>query len=175
MQQSIFLVGLMGAGKTAVGRQLAKSLKRQFLDSDKVIEERSGVPVAWIFDLEGEEAFRDREQAVIDDLTAKQGIVLATGGGAVLRAENRRMLGSRGCVLHLDSTVEHLLERIGRSNTRPLLQQGDPKGTLQRLQVERRPFYDEVADYRFVNRSEGARALAEDILRTLRGDGVIRD
>ncbi len=175
MAQSIFLVGLMGVGKTSVGRKLAKSLKRQFFDSDKVIEERSGVPISWIFDLEGEAAFRVREQAVIDELTLKEGIVLATGGGAVLRAANRRMLRSRGCVVYLNSTVEQLLKRIGHSKTRPLLEKGDPKETLQRLQDERQPLYDEVADYRFQNRSDGGRALVEEIVRTLRSDGVVRD
>ena len=173
MAQSIFLVGLMGVGKTSVGRKLAKSLKRQFFDSDKVIEERSGVPISWIFDLEGEAAFRVREQAVIDELTLKEGIVLATGGGAVLRAANRRMLRSRGCVVYLNSTVEQLLKRIGHSKTRPLLEKGDPKETLQRLQDERQPLYDEVADYRFQNRSDGGRALVEEIVRTLRSDGVV--
>ena len=175
MAQSIFLVGLMGVGKTSVGRKLAKSLKRQFFDSDKVIEERSGVPISWIFDLEGEAAFRVREQAVIDELTLKEGIVLATGGGAVLRAANRRMLRSRGCVVYLNSTVEQLLKRIGHSKTRPLLEKGDPKETLQRLQDERQPLYDEVADYRFQNRSDGGRVLVEEIVRTLRSDGVVRD
>ena len=175
MLQSIYLVGLMGAGKTSVGRHLAKSLGRTFWDSDAVIEERSGAPVAWIFDLEGERAFRDREQAVINELTNKEGIVLATGGGAVLRAKNRRALRSRGCVVHLDSSVEQLLERVRKDKTRPLLQQGDARTTLQRLWEERRPLYEEVADYRFFTGGNGARALAQDIEKTLRREGVIRD
>ena len=175
MRQSIYLVGLMGVGKTAVGRQLAKLLARDFLDSDQVIEERAGVPVSWIFDLEGERAFRDREQLVIDELTAKDGIVLATGGGAVLRAENRRALRSRGCVVHLDGSIDQLLERVSRNKNRPLLQQGDPQQTLQRLHAERQPLYAEVADYRFLTSGGGTQALAEEIAQTLRGDGVVRD
>lgn len=175
MRQSIYLVGLMGVGKTSVGRHLAKSLGRTFLDVDQVIEQRSGVPIAWIFDLEGEQAFRDREQAVIDELTNKEGVVLATGGGAVLRAENRRALRSRGCVVHLDSSVEQLLERVSKDKTRPLLQGGDARSTLQRLQAERQSLYDEVADYRFIAGGNGARALAQEIEAALRRDGVIRD
>lgn len=175
MLQSIYLVGLMGSGKTSVGRHLAQSLGREFWDSDQVIEQRTGAPIAWIFDLEGEQAFRDREQAVIDELTGKEGIVLATGGGVVLRADNRRALRSRGCVVHLDSSVDRLLKRIGKDKTRPLLQQGGARATLQRLQAERRPLYDEVADYRFSPGGHGARALAQDIEGALRRDGVIRD
>ena len=175
MRQSIYLVGLMGVGKTSVGRHLARLLERSFFDADQVIEQRSGVPIAWIFDLEGETVFRDREQAVIDALTSKEGVVLATGGGAVLRSENRRALRSRGCVVHLDSSVEQLLERIGKDKSRPLLQAGDARSTLQRLQAERRPLYDEVADYRFIVGGNGARALAKDIETTLRRDQVIRD
>ena len=175
MHQSIYLVGLMGVGKTSVGRHLAKSLGRTFFDADQVIEQRSGVPIAWIFDLEGEQAFRDREQAVIDELTNQEGIVLATGGGAVLRAGNRRALCSRGCVVHLDSSVDQLLDRLGKDKTRPLLQGGDAKTTLRRLQADRQPLYDEVADYRFTAGGNSARALAQNIEEVLRRDGVVRD
>ena len=175
MAQSIYFVGLMAVGKTSIGRHLATSLQRDFFDSDQVIEERAGVPIAWIFDVEGEQAFRDREQAVIDELTGKEGIVLATGGGAVLRSANRRALSSRGCAVHLYSPIDRLLERAAKDKRRPLLQQGDPRETLERLWHDRKPLYDEVADYRFQTTGQGARALAEDVERTLRSEGVIRD
>ena len=109
----------MAVGKSTIGRVLAQSLGREFFDSDQVIEERAGAPIAWIFDVEGEQGFRDREQAVIDELTRKEGIVMATGGGAVLRETNRNALAGRGCVVHLDSSVERLVERTCRDKKRP--------------------------------------------------------
>ena len=175
MAQSIYFVGLMAVGKTSIGKHLAASLGREFFDSDQVIEERSGVPIAWMFDVEGESAFRDREQAVIDEFTSMESIVLATGGGAVLRPANRRALRSRGCAVHLYSPIDRLMERAAKDKRRPLLQQGDPRETLERLWQERKPLYNEVADYRFLTTGQGARALAEDVERTLRSEGVIRD
>ena len=175
MAQSIYFVGLMAVGKTSIGKHLAASLGREFFDSDQVIEERSGVPIAWMFDVEGESAFRDREQAVIDEFTSMESIVLATGGGAVLRPANRRALRSRGCAVHLYSPIDRLMKRAAKDRRRPLLQQGDPRETLERLWQERKPLYNEVADYRFLTTGQGARALAEDVERTLRSEGVIRD
>ena len=175
MAQSIYFVGLMAVGKTSIGKHLAASLGREFFDSDQIIEERAGVPIAWIFDVEGERAFRDREQAVIDEFTGRQSIVLATGGGAVLRPANRRALRGRGCAVHLYSPVDRLIERTAKDARRPLLQQGDPQETLERLWQERKPLYNEVADYRFLTTGQSARALAEDVERTLRSEGVIRD
>ena len=173
MRQNIYFIGLMAVGKSTIGRLLARSLGREFFDSDHVIEERAGAPVAWIFDVEGEQGFRDREQAVIDELTQMEGIVLATGGGAVLRPANRNMLAARGCVVHLESTVEQLVERTCRDRKRPILQVGDRRKTLQRLLKDRSPLYAEIADYRFFTDDQGARALAGKIERTLQDDGVV--
>ena len=163
----------MAVGKSTIGRLLADSLGREFFDSDHVIEERAGAPVAWIFDVEGESGFRDREQAVIDELTQKEGIVLATGGGAVLRPANRSMLAGRGCVVHLDSSVDRLVERTCRDRKRPILQAGDRRETLNRLLEDRSPLYAEIADYRFFTDNQGTRALAGKIERRLQDDGVV--
>ena len=163
----------MAVGKSTIGRLLADSLGREFFDSDHVIEERAGAPVAWIFDVEGESGFRDREQAVIDELTQKEGIVLATGGGAVLRPANRGMLAGRGCVVHLDSSVDRLVERTCRDRKRPILQAGDRRETLNRLLEDRSPLYAEIADYRFFTDNQGTRALARKIERRLQDDGVV--
>lgn len=173
-QISIYFVGLMAVGKSTVGRLLADSLDMQFYDTDHVIEERAGAPVAWIFDVEGEPGFRDREQHVIDELTQQDGIVLATGGGAVLRAENRRVLSARGCVVHLDSPLDRLVQRTQKDKKRPLLQGGDNREIFRRLLKERLPLYADVADYRFVTDHQGPKSLAKQIERKLRDEGVVR-
>ncbi len=173
MQQNIFFIGLMAVGKSTIGRLLAASLGREFLDSDQMIEERAGAPIAWIFDMEGEQGFRNREQTVIDELTRKEGIVLATGGGAVLREANRSMLAGRGCVVHLDSSVEQLVERTCRDRRRPLLRDSDRSETLRRLVEDRSPLYRQIADYRFCTDGHRPKALARRIERQLHEDGVI--
>ena len=173
MRQNIYFVGLMAVGKSTIGRLLARSLGREFFDSDQVIEDRAGAPVAWIFDVEGERGFRDREQAVIDELTRKEGIVLATGGGAVLRPANRNALAGRGCVVHLDSTIDQLVERTCRDRNRPILQVGDRRETLNRLLADRSHLYTEIADYRFFTDDQSAGALARKIERTLQDDGIV--
>lgn len=123
--QNIFLVGLMAVGKTTIGRLLADAINWHFVDSDHVIEERAGADIPWIFDVEGEAGFRDREQAVIAELSQSSGLVLATGGGAVLRIENRQALAANGVVVHLDSSLEHLVARTRKDKNRPLL---NPQG-----------------------------------------------
>lgn len=143
---NIFLVGPMGAGKSTVGRQLAKSLGRDFYDSDEEVEKRTGVPISWIFEMEGEARFRAREQTVIDDLTSLKNIVLATGGGAVLSQDNRQYLRSRGQVIYLYSSVEQLLKRTDKDKTRPLLQTDDPKKQITELLAKREQLYRDVAD-----------------------------
>jgi shikimate kinase len=144
--QNLFLVGPMGAGKSAVGRQLARMLHMDFVDSDDEIERRTGVDIPFIFEKEGEEGFRTRESKVIDELTARQGIVLATGGGVVMDPRNRSHLGGRGYVVYLHTTVEQQLDRTRRGRQRPLLAEGDPRETLEALMQIRDPLYREIAD-----------------------------
>jgi len=140
---NVFLVGPMGAGKTTIGRQLSELLRQEFIDSDHEIEARTGANIPWIFDVEGEEGFRQREEAVIDLLTRRQGIVLATGGGAVMREANRRHLHERGVVVYLLTPVSVQLERTARDRNRPLLQTPDPGARLAELMALRDPLYRE--------------------------------
>jgi shikimate kinase len=142
---NIFLVGMMGAGKTSVGRVLAKRLNKIFYDSDHVIEERTGVKIPVIFEIEGEPGFRHRESAVLDELTALDDVVLATGGGAVLARENRDRLRTRGTVVYLRASVKDLLNRTRHDKNRPLLQTADPRARLNELYEMRDPLYREVA------------------------------
>jgi shikimate kinase len=143
---NIFLVGMMGAGKTSVGRLLARHLGKTFYDSDQVIESRTGVKIPVIFDLEGEAGFRTRETAVLKELTALSGIVLATGGGAVVSPVNRQLLGSRGTVVYLKAPVGELWNRTRQCRNRPMLQAADPYARLCELHQQRDPLYQEVAD-----------------------------
>ena len=136
----------MGAGKSTVGKQLAKALGRDFYDTDKEIERRTGVSISWIFEMEGESGFRQREQKVLDELSQLKNIVLATGGGIVLAEENRRMLRSRGYVVYLSTSIEQLLRRTNKDKNRPLLQTDNPKETVKKLMAERAPLYQDVAD-----------------------------
>jgi len=142
---SIFLIGPMGSGKSAVGRRLAKELGREFFDSDDVIEDRSGVDIPFIFEREGEEGFRQRECKVIDELTQLPGIVLATGGGSTQNEENRMALRSRGFVVYLHATVDQQLRRIRRGHERPMLKGGKPREILSQLMAVRDPQYREIA------------------------------
>lgn len=142
---NIFLIGGMGAGKTTLGRLLATHLKLDFYDSDQVIEERCGANIPWIFDLEGEEGFRKREAEVIAELTRLKGIVLATGGGSILRPKNRQHLHQRGKVVYLRTSLEQQLKRTQQDKNRPLLQVDNPKAKLEQLRLEREPLYLETA------------------------------
>jgi len=135
----------MGAGKSTVGRHLARGLHKTFVDGDKVIEERTGASISLIFEIEGESGFRQREAAVIDELTRRQEVVLATGGGAILREDNRRCLADRGYVIYLRAPLELLVERTTRDRKRPLLANSDPRRRLMDLMAEREPLYREVA------------------------------
>lgn len=168
--QRIFLVGLMGAGKTTLGKQLAKALKLKFVDSDEEIEKRTGVTIATIFDIEGEAGFRDREAAVIDELTQRDAIVLATGGGAVLREENRVHLKQRGTTVYLNATVDHLYNRTKRDHKRPLLQTADPKARLQELFEIRDPLYREVADIVLSTGKQPVKTVLQHLLEQLETD-----
>ncbi|TCK17013.1 shikimate kinase [Thiogranum longum] len=147
MSGSFFLVGPMGAGKSTIGRKLARTLNLQFIDSDREIEARTGVDIPLIFELEGESGFRKREQEAIDELSAKPGIVLATGGGAVLDAQNRKHLASRGNVIYLQTSVDQQLQRTAHDRNRPLLQTDNPREKLEQLLAERDPLYREIADF----------------------------
>ncbi len=147
-QKNIFLIGLMGTGKTTVGRQLSRKLKMDFFDSDRVIEERTGVDIPLIFEKEGEAGFRKREMEVIDELTQKNNCILATGGGSILLAENRAHLINRGTVFYLKSNLKTLIERTGKDKNRPLLHADEPVETiLNRLLEQREPLYMETADH----------------------------
>ncbi|SRR5690606_10090950 len=145
----IFLVGMMGAGKTTIGRGLARILGREFLDLDHEIENRCGVRVAHIFDVEGEEGFRRRECSVLEECSSQPDLVLATGGGAILAPDNRRILKERGVVIYLRASAEALYARVARDRSRPLLQTPDPQARIRELLALREPLYEEVADIIF--------------------------
>jgi shikimate kinase len=144
---NLFLVGLMGAGKTTLGRQLARRLDKRFIDADHELEARLGVSIPTIFELEGEEGFRDREEAMIDELTRMTNIVLATGGGAVTRPASRARLKEHGTVLYLHAEPETLWQRLRNSRHRPMLHADDPRHRLVELYQARDPLYREVADH----------------------------
>jgi shikimate kinase len=165
--RNIFLVGLMGAGKTSVGRLLAKRLGKHFLDCDHEIEARTGVRVPVIFEIEGEDGFRLREAQVLDALTAMHDVVLATGGGAVLRPENRAALSGRGFVIYLRAQPRDLWQRTRHDRNRPLLQTDDPLGRLQDLYAFRDPLYREVADLVVDTGRQSVSVLIEQLLLRL--------
>jgi len=161
--KNLFLIGPMVSGKSAVGRQLARVLHLDFVDSDEEIEHRTGVDISFIFEKEGEEGFRKREVKVIDELSQRQGIVLATGGGAVLDPESRSHLGARGYVVYLFTTVQQQLDRTQRGRNRPMLENGDREGVLEALMVERDPLYREIADLTIDTDGRRVQAVARDI------------
>ena len=167
-KRNIFLVGPMGAGKSTIGRQLAQQLNMEFYDSDQEIEKRTGADVGWVFDLEGEEGFRDREEKVINELTEKQGIVLATGGGSVKSRETRNRLSARGVVVYLETTIEKQLARTQRDKKRPLLHvETPPREVLEALANERNPLYEEIADVTIRTDDQSAKVVANQIIRML--------
>lgn len=157
----------MGVGKTTIGRQLSRLLGYEFLDSDREIEQHTGASIPWIFDMEGEEGFRRREMAVIDELTARPAIVLATGGGAVILPENRACLKQRGIVVYLKAEVDELLARTRNDKNRPLLQTDDPRGKLRALLEEREPWYLDVADLVFDTQQQNIKNAARALYRLL--------
>lgn len=157
----------MGAGKTTVGRALARKLNKRFIDSDHEIEARTGVSIPLIFEIEGEASFRQREAEVIRELTAQNGIVLATGGGAILKPENRDCLKSRGTVIYLRASVNSILQRTSHDRNRPLLQTADPRQRLEQLSREREPYYLEVADFIIETGRPNVQSLVQMILARL--------
>jgi shikimate kinase len=165
--QNLFLVGPMGAGKSAVGRQLARLLHLDFMDSDEEIESRTGVDIPFIFEKEGEAGFRKREAKAIEDLTQKDGVVLATGGGAVMDPQNRSHLGARGFVIYLHTSVDQQLARTRKGRDRPLLANDDPRTVLETLMATRDPLYREIADLTVETDGRKVRAVANEILERL--------
>jgi shikimate kinase len=165
--KNLFLVGPMGAGKSAVGRQLARLLHLEFLDSDEEIETRTGVDIPFIFEKEGEEGFRKREMKVIDDLSKREGVVLATGGGAVLDPESRSRLGARGFVVYLYTSVQQQLDRTQRGRNRPLLENGDKEQVLEELMAVRDPLYREIADLTVDTDGRRVQTVAREIHESL--------
>ncbi|QIO04742.1 shikimate kinase AroK [Acinetobacter shaoyimingii] len=164
---NIYLVGPMGAGKTTVGRHLADLLNREFLDSDHEIERKTGATIPWIFEKEGEQGFRTRESLVINELTNKKNLVLATGGGAVTQTVNREYLKHRGIVIYLYTPVEIQLQRTYRDKNRPLLQVENPEQKLKDLLAIRDPLYRDVAHYIIETNQGAARDLAQKILQVI--------
>lgn len=166
-KRNIFLIGPMGAGKSTIGRHLADELHLEFFDSDQEIEKRTGADIAWVFDIEGEEGFRNREESVISDLTEKQGIVLATGGGSIVRSSVRNRLSARGIVVYLETTIGKQVARTQRDKRRPLLQNDDPESVLVDLAGKRNPLYEEIADYTVQTDDQSARAVANAIINKI--------
>src|SRR5687768_17887391 len=164
---NVFLIGPMGSGKTAVGKQLAKLLHLQFYDSDAEIEHRTGVDIPYIFEKEGEDGFREREREVIDSLTSMRDVIIATGGGAVLLPQNREHLANRGRVVYLQTGIEQQLERTRHGRQRPLLYTDNPEQMLRDLMIHRAPLYESIALVIVATDGRQVRAVAEEVVQRL--------
>ncbi len=162
--KNIYLIGLMGVGKTTIGKQLARAVSYPFYDSDKIIEQITGVDIPTIFAYEGESGFRDREQEVIEQLTAQQGIVMATGGGAVIREQNRKLLAEHGFVVYLQCSISKILQRTKHDTQRPLLKTDNPRQKLEQLLAEREPLYRSCADFTIDTGIMTSKAVVKAIL-----------
>ncbi len=169
-KRNVFLIGPMGSGKTAVGKYLARLLRVPFYDSDAEIERRTGVDIPYIFEKEGEPGFRERERETLEVLTATEPMVLATGGGAVLRPENRGYLATRGFVVYLQTSVAQQANRVRHARNRPLLNNVDPALKLEQLMRERAPLYDAVADVTVSTDGRRVRSVAEEIIKAFNPD-----
>jgi shikimate kinase len=165
--RNIILIGPMGSGKSTIGNIIARRLHREFEDSDHFIEERTGVDIARIFDVEGEQGFRDRESNALKELLGANGRVIATGGGSILREENRQLLKQKGYIIFLDTSVNQQMHRLRRDKKRPLLQTDNPRERLEALLAERRPIYLDLADLAVKTDKRVARRLATDIIDRL--------
>ncbi|MGK0443447.1 MAG: shikimate kinase [Bermanella sp.] len=172
-KHNIYLVGPMGAGKSTIGRLLSTELKLEFKDSDKEIEDRCGCNIPWIFDVEGEQGFRDREVIAIDEITQEKDVLMATGGGAVLRPENRLHLKGRGTVVYLKTSVDQQLARTAKDKNRPLLQIDNPREVLTRLMDQRDPLYQEVADITIYTDDRNPKFVVQEILKRLSEINII--
>ncbi len=164
---NVFLIGPMGTGKSSIGRALAKEMKRPFFDVDETIEQKTGASISWIFDVEGEEGFRLRERKVVDELTQKSNIVLATSGGAILDPDNRACLASRGTVIYLKTSLAEQFERTKNDSKRPLLQVDDLENTLEKLHGERGDLYSSLADATFDTDQIGIKNVVSRIMEYL--------
>ncbi len=166
-RRNIFLVGMMGAGKTTLGKALAQKTGLEFVDTDRELVERTGVPVTTIFEIEGEDGFRRRESALLEEVARRQGCVIATGGGAVLSEDNRRVMRGGGRVVYLHARLERLWERTRHDTARPLLRTPDPRGTLAQLLEQRDPLYREAAHVVVEIGSQSAATLVNRVLAAL--------
>ncbi|WP_421868496.1 shikimate kinase AroK [Motiliproteus sp.] len=171
---NLFLIGPMGAGKSTIGRLLAQELQLEFVDSDKEIETRAGADIPWIFDVEGEAGFRKRETSIIDELSQQHNVVLATGGGAILSADNRRFLQSRGTVVYLHASLEQQIERTSKDRNRPLLQTEDPAKVLSDLMQVRDPLYRDCCDLLIQTDGRRPKSVAREIIRQLEQLDILR-
>lgn len=166
--EKVFLIGPMGAGKSTIGKQLAMALGLPFVDTDYVIEDRCGADIPWIFDVEGEQGFRDRESKVLEDICQQGSAVVATGGGIVMRPENRKLIIDSGSVVYLRATVEQQLKRTSSDKTRPLLNADDPQHVITELMSVRDPLYKEMASCIYESDSKSPKAAAHEIMRLLK-------
>lgn len=163
--QNIFLIGPMGVGKSTIGKQLAKELKLEFIDSDQEIERRTGADIPWIFDVEGPEGFMLREERVLEELTQLNNIVLATGGGAVESPKNRALLAARGTVIYLQASLEQQIKRTSKGRNRPLLLTEDPQSVIKELESKRGPLYEELADWTVITDGNNIKSTVSEIVR----------
>lgn len=166
--QNIFLIGPMGAGKSSVGKYLATQLGLIFHDTDEEIEKRTGVDIGWIFDVEGEAGFRRREEQVVEALSQSAGIVLATGGGTILSPLCRQLLSQNGIVIYLEVSLQYQKNRTVNDSRRPMLRVKDRQAVLDKLQLEREPLYQEIADFRVLTDQRNVRAVTDDIIHWLK-------
>ncbi len=167
MLPNLFLIGPMGAGKSTIGRQLSQTLRIDFYDSDHEIISRTGASIPLIFEIEGEEGFRRRESEMLNELTAKQQVIVATGGGAVLRSDNRDWLSQRGIAIYLYASQEQLYERTAKDKNRPLLQTADPRQRIAELVAQRDPLYRQVAKMVIHTEERSVRSVVKEILARL--------
>jgi len=165
---NVYLIGPMGSGKTTIGQRVAKRLGLEFFDCDHELEEQTGASVSLIFDVEGEEGFRERETRMLEQLTKRRGVLVATGGGVVLKKRNRELLQRSGLVVYMNTSVNQQLRRLSRDRSRPLLQTGDRKAKLVRLAAQRNPLYKELADIEFTSQSRGLDATAHTLAGLIR-------
>ena len=165
---NIFIVGPMGSGKTTVGKIVANELFLEFFDTDATIEEKTGVTIDWIFDIEGEAGFRKRETLVLKELVSSNSIVLATGGGIVIESENRELLASRGTVFYLHTPLETQISRTSKDKDRPLLKDGDPESILTKLNTEREHLYKEVSDHAIQTSDKSSQEVADKIINIIK-------